>query len=94
MGGNFCFINLHAACGHDVKLGNFSELAPYSAVGGGCIVGEECLFALHAAVAPKTVLGNKVVISQGSTVQKNQPDNALIVGVPGKPLRKIGEIKI
>ena len=92
--GNFCFINLHAACGHDVKLGNFSELAPYSAVGGGCTTGEECLFALHAAVAPKTVLGNKVVISQGSTVQKNQPDNALIVGVPGKPLRKIGEIKI
>lgn len=92
--GDFCFINLHAACGHDVKLGKFSELAPYSAVGGGCNVGEECLFALHAVVAPKTVLGNKTVIAQGSTIQKNQSDNALIVGVPGKRCRKIGEIKI
>lgn len=92
--GDFCFINLHAACGHDVKLGKFSELAPYSAIGGGVQCGEECLFALHSVVAPKTVLGNKVVIAQGSTIQKNQSDNALIVGVPGKRFRKIGEIKI
>lgn len=88
--GDFCFINLHAACGHDVKLGKFSELAPYSAVAGGSQTGEECFLALHAVVAPKTVLGDRVVISQGSTVQKNQPDDKLIVGVPGKTLRKIG----
>lgn len=88
--GNFCFINCHAGCGHDVKLGKFSEMAPYSAVAGGSKVGEECFFALHAVVAPKTVLGNRVVVSQGSTIQKNQPDDKLIIGVPGKSFRKIG----
>lgn len=90
--GDFCFINLHAACGHDVKLGAFSELAPYSVVAGGCQTGEECFLALHAVVAPKVILGNRVVISQGSATQKNQPDDSLVVGVPGKRLRKIGNM--
>ncbi len=88
--GDFCMLNIFSGCGHDVQLGNFSELAPYAAVAGGVICGEECFFAMHSVVAPKTVLGNRVVISQGSTVQKNQPDDALIIGVPGKKFRKIG----
>lgn len=91
---DFCFVNLHAACGHDVKLGAFCELAPYSAVAGGTSAGEECLFALHAVVAPKTVLGNNVVISQGSVTQKNQADNMVVIGVPGKSHKIISEIKI
>ena len=90
--GDFCFINLHAACGHDVKLGAFSEQAPYSAVAGGVQTGEECFFALHAVAGPKVILGNRVVISQGSVTQKNQPDDSVIVGVPGKTLRKIGNM--
>ena len=87
--GNFCLINTYAGCGHDVRLGNFSEQCPYSALAGGVITGEECFFAVHSVVAPKTVLGNRVVISQGSVTQKNQADDKIIIGVPGKSLKKI-----
>ncbi|MBR6013002.1 MAG: hypothetical protein IK062_04370 [Selenomonadaceae bacterium] len=90
--GDFCFINSHAGSGHDVKLGAFSEQAPYSVLAGGVQTGEECFFALHAAVGPKVILGNRVVISQGSVTQKNQPDDSVIVGTPGKRLRKIGNM--
>ena len=88
--GDFCFINLWAGCGHDVTLGKFSEQAPYSALCGGVQTGEECFFGVHSVVAPKTKIGNGVVISQGSVTQKNQPDNTLVLGVPGKRFRKIG----
>ena len=88
--GDFCFINLWAGCGHDVILGKFSEQAPYSALSGGVHTGEECFFGVHSVVAPKTKIGNRVVISQGSVTQKDQPDDVLILGVPGKTLRKIG----
>lgn len=90
--GDFCFINSYAGCGHDVKLGAFSEQAPYSALAGGVQTGEECFFAVHSVVGPKVILGNRVVISQGSVTQKNQPDDVVVVGVPGKRLRKIGKM--
>lgn len=90
--GDFCFINGHAGCGHDVKLGAFSEQAPYSTLSGGVRTGEECFFAVHSVVSPKVILGDRVVISQGSVTQKNQPDDVVIVGVPGKRLRKIGNM--
>ena len=88
--GDFCFINLLAVCGHDVILGKFSEQAPHSTLCGGVHTGEECFFGVHSSVAPKTKIGNRVVISQGSVTQKDQPDDVLILGVPGKTLRKIG----
>ena len=86
--GDFCLINSYAGCGHDVKLGAFSEQCPYSALSGGVETGEECFFGVHSVVAPRTKLGDRVVISQGSAVQKAQPDDSLIVGVPGKKIRK------
>ena len=87
--GDFCLINSYAGCGHDVKLGAFSEQCPYSALSGGVETGEECFFGVHSVVAPKTKLGNRVVISQGSALQKSQLDDSLIVGVPGKKIRQI-----
>lgn len=87
--GDFCLINSYAGCGHDVVLGKFSEQCPYSALSGGVQTGEECFFGVHSVVAPKTKLGNRVVVSQGSAVQKDHDDDALLVGVPAKPIRKI-----
>lgn len=88
--GDFTLLNLHATIGHDVILGQFSELAPFSVLGGATVTGEECYFGMHASVAQKVKLGTRVVISQGSVTQKDQPDDVLILGVPGKTLRKIG----
>ena len=88
--GDFCLINSYAGCGHDVVLGRFSEQCPYSALSGGVTAGEECFFGVHSVVAPKTRLGNGVVVSQGSAVQKDQPDNVLLVGVPARRLRRLG----
>ena len=87
--GDFCLINSYAGCGHDVKLGAFSEQCPYSALSGGVETGEECFFGVHAVVAPKTKLGNRVIISQGSALQKSQPDDSLVAGVPGKKIRRL-----
>lgn len=87
--GDFCLINSYAGCGHDVILGKFSEQCPYSALSGGVQTGEECFFGVHSVVAPKTKLGNRVIVSQGSAVQKDRGDDVLLVGVPAKPIRRI-----
>jgi UDP-3-O-[3-hydroxymyristoyl] glucosamine N-acyltransferase len=77
-------MNAHSLAGHDTVLGNFSEMAPYSILGGGTQTGEECFFCMHAVTAPKTKLGNRVIISQGSANKENPADDSFIEGVPGK----------
>jgi sugar O-acyltransferase (sialic acid O-acetyltransferase NeuD family) len=82
--GDFCLINAHALAGHDTILGNFSEMAPYSILGGGTQTGKEVFFCMHAVTAPKTKLGNRIIISQGSTNKENPADDSFVEGVPGK----------
>ena len=86
--GDFCLMNAHSLAGHDAILGNFSEMAPYSILGGGTKTGEECFFCMHAVTAPKTKLGNRVIISQGSTTKENQADDNFVEGVPGKTFKR------
>ena len=86
--GDYCFINLWAACAHDAVLGKFSELAPYSALSGGAQTGEECFLCIHSVVAPKTKIGNRVIISQGSVTKENQADNSFVIGVPGETFKR------
>ena len=87
---DFSFMNLHSGCGHDATLGAFSEIAPYALIAGGAETGEECFLALHSVVGPKVILGNRIILSQGSVTQKDQPDDSFIVGVPGKSRKRIG----
>ena len=86
--GDFCLINSQVFVGHDVILGNFSELAPQATLGGGVRTGEECFVCLNATVAPKTKLGNRVIISQGSTTKENQADDNFVEGVPGEIFKR------
>ena len=86
--GDFCLMNAHSLAGHDAILGNFSEMAPYSILGGGTVTGEECFFCMHAVTAPKTKLGNRVIISQGSTTKENQADDNFVEGVPGEIFKR------
>ena len=86
--GDYCFINLWGACAHDAVLGKFSELAPYSALSGGAQTGEECFLCIHSIVAPKTKIGNRVIISQGSATKENQSDNSFVIGVPGESFKR------
>lgn len=86
--GDFCLINSQVFVGHDVNLGNFSELAPNSSLGGGTITGEECFICLNAAVAPKTKLGNRVIVSQGSVTKETQADDSFVTGVPGETFKR------
>lgn len=86
--GDFCLMNAHSLAGHDTILGNFSEMAPYSILGGGTVTGEECFFCMHAVTAPKTKLGNRVIISQGSTNKENPADDSFVEGVPGETFKR------
>lgn len=54
-------------------------------------IGDNCWLASNVTVCPGVTIGNGCVIGTGAVVTKDVPDNSLVVGVPGKVIRKITE---
>lgn len=54
-------------------------------------IGDNCWLASNVTVCPGVTIGNGCVIGAGAVVTKDVPDNSLVVGVPGRVVRKITE---
>lgn len=54
-------------------------------------VGNNCWFGASVSVMPGVTIGDNCVISAGSVVMKDMPDNSVIMGVPAKAVREINE---
>lgn len=54
-------------------------------------IGDNCWLASNITVCPGVTIGNGCVIGAGALVTKDVPDNSLVVGVPGRVVRKITE---
>lgn len=54
-------------------------------------IGDNCWLASNITVCPGVTIGNGCVIGAGAWVTKDVPDNSLVVGVPGRVVRKITE---
>ena len=52
-------------------------------------IGDNCWLASNVTVCPGVTIGNNCVIGAGSVVTKDIPDNSLVLGVPGRIVRKI-----
>ena len=83
-----CIVNHAAIIDHDCIIGEYSHIAPNATLGGGVSVGAQCLICAGSIILPDIKIGNNVVIGAGSVVVKNVKDSQIIVGVPGKEIRK------
>lgn len=59
--------------------------------GAAITIGDDCWLASNVIICPGVTIGNGCVIGAGSVVTKDIPDNSLVLGVPGKVVRKIDE---
>lgn len=84
-----CLINLHCTIGHDTFIGQFSELSPGVHISGNCKIGEFCTIGTNATILPKISIGNNVTIGAGTVVTNDIPDNCVVVGVPGRIIKKL-----
>jgi carbonic anhydrase/acetyltransferase-like protein (isoleucine patch superfamily) len=62
----------------------------------GCTVGEGSLIGIGAVILNGATIGRNCLVGAGALVteRKQFPDNSLIVGVPAKVLRELGEADI
>jgi len=87
--GSYTIINTGATVDHDCVLGDFVHIAPNATLCGGVSVGEGTLIGAGSVAIPTVKIGKWCVIGAGSVVIKDVPDYTLVVGNPGKVVKKL-----
>lgn len=90
--GKGALINLNCTLGHDTIIEEFVELCPGVHVSGNCKIGKFTFVGTNATILPNITIGENVVIGAGSLVNKNVPDNVMLIGSPGKIVKELQPI--
>ncbi|WP_457618002.1 acetyltransferase [Lutibacter sp.] len=85
-------INLNCTVGHDSTIGCFVELSPGVHISGNCSIGDYTSVGTNATILPNISIGKNVTIGAGSVITKDIPDDCLVIGVPGKIIKKTPSI--
>jgi len=86
-----CILNTNSSLDHDCKMDKFSCLAPNSAVGGNCIIGEFSYVGIGASIFQGVSIDQNCIIGGGSILNKNAKADSTYYGIPAKRIssRKI-----
>jgi sugar O-acyltransferase (sialic acid O-acetyltransferase NeuD family) len=76
-------VNLACTVGHDSICENFVVVSPKSAISGNTPLKEGCYLGTGCTVIEKKTIGSWSVVGGAALVNKDVPDNATVVGVPG-----------
>ncbi len=91
--GDHCIINTGAIVEHDCMISSYVHISPNATLGGGVSVGGLTQIGIGASVLPGLQIGKNAQIGAGAVIIENVPDNAVVVGVPGRIIKYQEEIK-
>ena len=89
--GKFVIVNTSATVDHDCLLGDFVHVAPNATLCGCVSVGEGTLLGAGSVVIPMVKIGKWCVIGAGAVIIEDVPDYSVIVGNPGKNIKKVNK---
>ncbi|MDD2919867.1 acetyltransferase [Rhodoferax sp.] len=70
--------------GHEGRIGDCVQFCPGTHIGGKVTIGDLCFFGPGAVVYPHITIGRNVSVGANAVVDKNVPDDAVVVGNPGQ----------
>ncbi len=88
--GRGCIVNTGATVDHDCSLGEGVHLSPGVHLAGGVTVGCCAWLGTGSVVLPGISVGAHAVVGAGAVVVRDVPSEALVMGVPAKPIRREG----
>lgn len=82
-------LNANSSLFHEVEIGNFCTLAPYSSCMGGSKISDCVLLGAHANVNPKIKIKKNIVIGSHANVVKNLSSPGIYVGNPSIKIKNL-----
>ncbi|MGZ7158884.1 MAG: gamma carbonic anhydrase family protein [Methanobacterium sp.] len=86
---------IHSSHGHPIVLGDYVSVG-HAAVLHGCIIGDNTLIGINSTVLNGVKIGKNSIIGAGAVITEGKEfkDNSLILGIPGKAIRKLNNEEI
>lgn len=85
--GKHCIINTNASIDHDCIINDYVHISPNVALAGNVTIGALTHIGIGASVIQGVTIGSNVQIGAGAVIIRDVPDNAVVVGNPGKIIK-------
>lgn len=85
--GKHVILNTNCSVDHDGLIGSYVHISPNAALAGNVTVGEGTHIGIGASVIQGINIGKWATIGAGAVVIKDVPDNAVVVGNPGRIIK-------
>jgi sugar O-acyltransferase (sialic acid O-acetyltransferase NeuD family) len=69
--------------GHHVTMGNHCFMSSQSGIAGGSRIGEQCFIGAQVGIGPGVTIGDRCVLLNGAGIDRDLPDETVIVGHVG-----------
>ena len=86
--GKQVILNTKCSVDHDVKVNDFSSIAPGATLGENVEIGICSAVSLGANIIENKKIGNNTIVGAGALVNKSFGDNEIVYGIPAKTIRK------
>ena len=86
--GKGCIINSGAIIEHESKIGDFTHICPGAVLAGNVTIGENCMIGANSIIKEGVKVGNNVTVGAGSVIINDIADDLIIIGNPGRVLKK------
>lgn len=87
--GNHVIVNTSASIDHECIIGDYVHISPGATLCGGVQVGEGTHIGAGATVIQNITIGKWCIVGAGAVVIKDIPDFSLVMGVPGREIKKL-----
>lgn len=81
-------INTAASIDHECHLGDYVHISPHATLCGNVHVGDLSWVGAGAILIPGIRVGKNCIIGAGSVINRDIPDNCVVVGNPGRIIKK------
>jgi sugar O-acyltransferase (sialic acid O-acetyltransferase NeuD family) len=88
------FFQSGSGIGHDTVISEHTVICPLSVIAGNCIVGKRSFIGIGAAIKEKTTIGDDVIVGMGTAVYRNVKTNSVIIGNPGRVVKRSESMNI